>query len=103
MEEIWRVIEGFEDYEISNCGEVRSLKYGKVRILRRNYDRRKYWSCVLYNKKTRYSTRNHVLVAKAFLPNPENKPQVNHIDGNKNNNHVYNLEWVTNEIGRAHV
>jgi hypothetical protein len=51
----------------------------------------------LYNKNGRKHCKIHRLVAEAFIPNPDGKPQINHIDGNNQNNSISNLEWVTNE------
>ncbi|MFR5544762.1 MAG: NUMOD4 motif-containing HNH endonuclease [Intestinibacter bartlettii] len=100
--EIWRKIEGFESYEVSNMGRVRSLDRvscsghkltGKVLIPTQN--QYGYLIVSLYKNGTRYIKRVHRLVSVAFIPNPEGKPQVNHIDGDKSNNRVSNLEWAT--------
>lgn len=107
--EIWKDVVGWEGfYLVSNFGRIRSLdrivKGGsnqngrliKGRI-RKTIISKGYVSVNLLDKNNGKSTRNsvHVFVAKAFIPNPENKPCVNHIDGNKQNNNVYNLEWCT--------
>lgn len=94
--EIWRDVIGYEGlYQVSNFGRVKSFKNNKIKILKSNVGIGGYLRVVLckdFDKKNRFV---HVLVAKAFIPNPENKRQVNHIDGNKQNNRVDNLEWNT--------
>lgn len=94
--EIWKTIEGFEDYEISTFGNVKSKKCGKERILKPHLH--KYCAVNLVNNSKTYSRYIHKLVAIAFL---NHKPcglklVVNHKDFNRQNNHVDNLEIVTN-------
>lgn len=98
MEE-WRVIEGTNGrYEVSNTGKVRSMNYhktGLVKELKQKIDKYGYCTVILHiNGKQKYPSV-HRLVAKAFIPNPDNKPQVNHISGNKKDNSIDNLEWCT--------
>ena len=96
MDEIWHDIEGYKGlYQVSNKGNVKSLKLEKELILRPGIDRYGYYYIGLYNDGVRKAFRLHRLVAEAFIPNPENKPQVNHKDENKLNNCVNNLEWAT--------
>jgi len=106
MIELWKSIPGYEGiYEVSNLGRVRSLdrlrknpngmaKF-KGRIITGNHGGKHYFQVALHKdgRKQYYSV--HRLVAEAFIPNPDNKPQVNHIDGNKQNNVYTNLEWAT--------
>lgn len=106
MQEIWKDIEGYEGlYQVSNTGKVKSLETWDVnkdcyvkreKMLKFDYHRRGYQIVTLTNKKKRKRHQVHRLVAKAFIENPENLPQVNHKDENKQNNHVDNLEWCTN-------
>lgn len=105
MEETWKDIVGYEGlYEISNTGKVRNAKTKFER--KQSIHHTGYWRLTLirgkgYEKKlTTIST--HILLAKAFIPNPANKPQVNHIDGDKLNNSLDNLEWVTNGENQIH-
>lgn len=98
MTEQWKLIPDFEPYEVSNFGRVRSRYHtsGKeYRILKPTYHHTGYVLYRLAKNKKYYNRTAHILVATAFIPNPENKPQVNHIDGDKHNNNVENLEWVT--------
>ena len=96
MDEIWRDIEGYEGlYKISNKGRVKSLKWGKERILRPGIDGYGYMFVCLCNDNVMKYFKLHRLVAQAFIPNLYNKPQVNHLDENKKNNCVDNLEWAT--------
>lgn len=94
MEEVWKDIEGYEGYyQISSLGKVKSLKNNKVRKLIE--DRDGYLWVALYKNKKQRIFFVHRLVAKCFIENNINKPQVNHKDENKQNNKVDNLEWVT--------
>ena len=98
MREIWKDIKELSNkYQISNTGKIRSC-FDNPKILSTFVDKYGYERIVI-NKK-HFSV--HRLVAKAFIPNPKNKPQVNHIDGNKTNNNVNNLEWSTNSENQKH-
>lgn len=101
MSEIWKDIPGYEGlYQASNYGNVRSMNYnrtGQVRELKQNF--KNGYCFVLLRRKNCYV---HRLIAETFLENPENKPQVNHIDGDKHNNHVSNLEWCTVSENEKH-
>lgn len=96
----WKPVVGYEGlYEVSNHGQVKNVKTQKV-LSPRNSTR--YPLVALFDKGKRKDFKVHRLVAKSFLPNPENKPQVNHKDGNKSNNHLLNLEWCTNSENQKH-
>ena len=108
MKEIWKDVVGYEGlYKVSNLGNVFSIPrqgtHSKEKyFLKKNKDRKGYLHVTLFKKCKSFNTGVHRLVAEAFIPNPKNKPQVNHIDGNKENNCVNNLEWVTNEENMQH-
>ena len=94
MEEEWKDVKGFEGlYQISNYGRIKSLRFNKVRLMKPFI--KSYYMVELCVNSVRKTFMVHRLVAEAFIPNPENKPQVNHIDGNKLNPRVDNLEWCT--------
>lgn len=95
MNEVWKPIDGFDGYKVSNLGRVWSDKTG--RFLSANIRSRTapYLEVQLCIKQKHKHKSIHRLVAEAFIDNPEGKEQVNHIDGDKQNNRVDNLEWVT--------
>lgn len=97
--ELWRPIDGLEIYEISSCGRVRrnGTKYLSGSINNRGYLR---YDLCLNGKRIVKSA--HRLVADTFIPNPDRKPFINHIDGDRTNNNVANLEWVTNQENLSH-
>lgn len=92
--EIWKDIDGYDGlYQISNLGNVRSLKFGKIKLLKQINDKYGYKKVDLYKDRKTKTCKIHRLVAQAFIPNPNNLPEVNHKDENKSNNCVDNLEW----------
>ena len=95
----WKPIEGWP-YSVSDDGHVRNDRTGH--ILKMHEMNRGYLDVLLCNNGISQNKTVHRLVAEAFIPNPECKPQVNHKDGNKKNNHVSNLEWVTNSENQLH-
>jgi len=109
--EIWQQIKGFENlYKISTYGRIKSLGNGKStnsktkfeRILKSNYSSTGYEKIKLFKDGKRYYFSVHRLVAQTFLSNDKNKKEVNHKDGNKANNNVSNLEWVTSSENQLH-
>lgn len=116
-EEIWKDIEGYEGlYQVSNMGRVRSLDRksksknkwnsynmsikGRIRLTATS--QRGYLRMRLCKDGIKQWYQLHQLVARAFIPNPEGKETVNHIDGNKKNNCVSNLEWATQAENNKH-
>ena len=98
--EIWKDIEGFEGlYQVSNLGRVKSLGNGLTwkteRILKTVRTKDGYLKLVLSKNNVRKYFRVHRLVAQAFIPNPDNLPEVNHKNEDKTDNRVENLEWCT--------
>lgn len=107
MDEIWKDVKGYEGfYQVSNLGRIRSLDHyasngvsqilykGKIRKLRIQPNGYVYLN-LSDGKNVQKRHYVHRLVAKAFIPNPENKPEINHKDENKQNNCADNLEWCT--------
>lgn len=107
MEEIWKDIKGYEGlYQVSNFGRIKSIKRKNTKggIRKLNVDKYGYNYIILYNYDIIKTLKVHRLVAKAFIPNPNNLPQINHKDKNRKNNRVDNLEWcdVTYNIQYSH-
>lgn len=91
--EIWKPIPGWEDlYKISNTGKVLSIKNNRIikNMIKNGYENIEFWK---NNKRKHMSV--HRLIAEAFIPNPENKPHINHINSIRNDNRIENLEWCT--------
>jgi hypothetical protein len=104
QQEQWKAIaECNGEYSISDYGRVKSHKFGKERILKPALTSRGYPFVLLSMKGQKVKLQCiHKLVASAFINNPNNKPQVNHKDGNKLNNHIDNLEWATSKENHQH-
>ena len=101
VEEIWREVKGFEGcYSVSNKGRIINNRSGK--ILNPSQNNEGYLYVVLSKNNYKKHKRVHRLVAEAFIDNPFKKPHVNHIDHDKTNNVVTNLEWVTPQENTDH-
>lgn len=118
MEEKWKPIKNYEElYQVSNCGRIKrnyreytlfnhltkreNKRIVKEKILKGTTNKGYKRICLTKNKKEK-NLHIHRLVAEAFIPNPQNKPFINHIDGNKQNNCVDNLEWCDCDENNNH-
>ena len=99
--EIWKPVVGYEGlYEVSNIGNVRSLRWRgghKTHNVFQRINKNGYYDLILVRNKTIKYVLAHQLVAQAFIPNPEGKRCIDHIDGNRRNNRVENLRWCTHK------
>ena len=101
--EIWKPIVGTKGFiEVSSEGRVRSLLRGSPRVLKTQTDKKGYHRLRVTIEREKMCYKVHREVAKAFIPNHDNLPQVNHKDGNKSNNAVDNLEWISNRDNAHH-
>ena len=106
--EVWANVAGYEGrYQVSDLGRVRSVQdnHGNYRVRHKAMSRSAtvgYLYVKLFIKDKMVNVPVHRLVAKAFVPNPRNKPMVNHVDGNKRNNKAGNLQWATCSENHAH-
>lgn len=98
--EIWKDVIGYKGiYEVSNFGRLRNFDNflpGRKRIiLKQRINEKGYLKCSLYKKNKLFTTGVARVIARAFIPNPKNLPVINHLDSNKLNNSISNLEWTT--------
>ena len=101
MKEIWKDIKDYEGlYQVSNLGRVKRITTG--RVLKPLKHANGYLMVKLSKNSIVYTKTVHRLVAEAFIPNPEHKSEINHIDENKTNNNVSNLEWMTRKENINH-
>ena len=115
IDEIWKPVKVNPNYLVSNYGRIKTIDHPIWCKVNNSYSIRKGHLCVVSNSNSKGYWRVgiqvnnkqkhfavHRLVALAFIPNPQNLPQINHIDGNKDNNHVSNLEWCDNTYNQQH-
>lgn len=100
-EEIWKAVPDFEGlYQVSNWGRIRRTKDRRLIVSR--FDKERYCIVHLTKNGKQRSKKFHRLVATVYVPNPENKAQVNHKNGIKHHNYAWNLEWTTQQENRYH-
>ena len=89
-------------YQVSNLGRVKSLKFNKEKIIKISLHKRGYLNIILWKDGIIKNFKPHRLVAEAFIPNPNNLSQVNHINGDKTDNRADNLEWCSGSENQLH-
>lgn len=106
MKEQWKEINGYDGYSVSNTGKIKSFRRKSYKenglTLTPETSYKGYEQVSLYKDGKKHQKLVHRLVAEAFIPNPENKPEVNHKDTDKSNNKVSNLEWSTSSENTIH-
>lgn len=106
MEEIWKRIPNYSKYEASNLGNIKTFNWknkGIERIMKPSADACGYLRTMLQNDNGKFDTiKVHRIIAATFCGNPDNKPEVNHIDCNRANNQAHNLEWCTRSENILH-
>lgn len=100
MADTWSKINGFSNYSVSKNGKIRNDKSGNIKTPIKGTNG--YYNVDLYENGQRTKVRIHRVVGETFIDNPEHKTQINHKDGNKLNNNVENLEWVTPSENMRH-
>ena len=101
--EIWRDVVGYKYlYQVSNFGRVKSFQRRNTRVIKPSVDSGGYMKVALSRDGKTKNHNVHILVARAFVSNLDNKPEVNHKNGDKWNNHFENLEWVTDSEHKQH-
>ena len=106
MKEQWKEIDDYNGYSVSNTGKVKSFRRKnnkeKGLILKQETTYKGYKQVCLYKDGKKHQKLVHRLVAEAFIPNPDNKPEINHKDTDKTNNTIFNLEWNTSSENTIH-
>ena len=97
---MWKIVKQNNNYMVNENGQIKSIKKDKILTPKLNHDG--YLRIQLWKNNKNVYVAIHRLVAEAFINNPYNKPFINHIDGNKSNNNVSNLEWCTQKENIRH-
>lgn len=103
--ELWASVKEYPNYQVSHKGNIRSLNYNRTGVVKNMIPKPDKWGyliCVLRNKNGKKTLHIHRLISDVFIPNPNRLSQINHIDGDKNNNSINNLEWCSQSYNMNH-